>query len=244
MSTTSPPTATVHVLRVFTNAQGRYGNPLGVVLDGASVPADGRQALAARLGYSETVYVDGFADGGGSRKVQIFTPTSEIPMAGHPLVGTAWLLAQQDGTPSEFALSPVRLDSPVPCAVSGARARIDVTPSTAPDWELEQLADPGAVESAAVPGRGEHWQRTLIWAWDDAHDEPTVRARTFAWAWGVEEDEACGSGVVRLAALLGHGVRARTGRGSVVEATMRPDGLVRVGGRVVLDGRREEPVGA
>ena len=47
----------VSVLRVFTDAEGRYGNPLGVV-DAAAVAPRERQALATELGYSETIYVD------------------------------------------------------------------------------------------------------------------------------------------------------------------------------------------
>lgn len=47
------------VLKVFCAGDGRYGNPLGVVRDGRSCPDDAsRQALAAELGYSETVFVD------------------------------------------------------------------------------------------------------------------------------------------------------------------------------------------
>ncbi|MFD6980572.1 PhzF family phenazine biosynthesis protein, partial [Streptomyces sp. NPDC059956] len=47
------------VLRVFCAGDGSHGNALGVVRDGRSCPDDtSRQALAAELGYSETVFVD------------------------------------------------------------------------------------------------------------------------------------------------------------------------------------------
>jgi predicted PhzF superfamily epimerase YddE/YHI9 len=46
----------VAVLRVFNDAAGNFGNPLGVV-DAAAVPAQRRQVLATELGYSETVFV-------------------------------------------------------------------------------------------------------------------------------------------------------------------------------------------
>ena len=80
---------TLHTLRVFLGPDGGGGNPLEVVLDGVAVPPARRQAVAADLGFSETVFVDDPATGA----LQIFTPTVELPLAGHPLVGTAWLLA-------------------------------------------------------------------------------------------------------------------------------------------------------
>ncbi|MFD9101369.1 PhzF family phenazine biosynthesis protein, partial [Streptomyces virginiae] len=53
------------VLRVFCAGDGRYGNLLGVVRDGRTCPDDAsRQALAAELGYSETVFVDDPPGGG------------------------------------------------------------------------------------------------------------------------------------------------------------------------------------
>ena len=78
----------LHVLRVFTDEDGRHGNPLGVFLQGGEVPQSERQPIATALGFSETVFVDDLAAG----ELRIFTPASEIPLAGHPLVGTAWLL--------------------------------------------------------------------------------------------------------------------------------------------------------
>ena len=80
--------ATLHVLRVFVNEEGEFGNPLGVFLDGAEIPAGRRQGIAAELGYSETVFVDDAATG----SIRIFTPGAELAFAGHPTVGTGWLL--------------------------------------------------------------------------------------------------------------------------------------------------------
>src|SRR5918992_731313 len=80
-----------HLLRVFCGDAGEFGNPLGVFLDGAAVPHELRQAVAADLGFSETVFVDDAERG----EVRIFTPMTELPFASHPLVGTAWLLARE-----------------------------------------------------------------------------------------------------------------------------------------------------
>src|SRR5256885_13049130 len=81
----------LHVLRVFVGPDGRGGNPLGVFLDGSRIPDARRRAVALDLGFSETVFVDDPADGA----IRIFTPGAELPFAGHPTVGTAWLLAKE-----------------------------------------------------------------------------------------------------------------------------------------------------
>src|SRR3954447_24493064 len=83
-----------HLLNVFTAEDGSHGNPLAVFLDGAAVPAEARQQVAADLGYSETVFVDDPATG----ELRIFTPASELPLAGHPLVGSAWLIEHEYGS--------------------------------------------------------------------------------------------------------------------------------------------------
>jgi predicted PhzF superfamily epimerase YddE/YHI9 len=61
----------IHVLRVFCGPDGRYGNRLGVVLGGRAVAAEqDRQAEAARLGFSETVFIEDAVTG----VVDIYTP--------------------------------------------------------------------------------------------------------------------------------------------------------------------------
>ena len=85
----------LYVLRVFCDSEGQFGSPLGVVLDGPAIPPERRQPLAGELGFSETVYVDDLDTG----QVRIFTPAAELPFAGHPLVGTAWLLSRHLGSP-------------------------------------------------------------------------------------------------------------------------------------------------
>src|SRR4051794_8540276 len=88
--------ATLHVLRVFCAEGGDHGNPLGVFLDGAEVPAERRRAVAHELGFSETVFGDALA----SAACRIFTPGLELPFAGHPMVGTAWLLVREGHGPA------------------------------------------------------------------------------------------------------------------------------------------------
>ena len=79
---------------VFTDR--RYaGNPLAVVLDAEGLSDDQMQAIATEFNYSETTFVLPPADRAHSARVRIYTPTTEVPFAGHPNVGTAVVLARE-----------------------------------------------------------------------------------------------------------------------------------------------------
>ena len=85
---------------VFTD-QGKGGNPLAVVTDARGLTAESMQALAARFGHSETVFVLPPDNPQHHAKLRIFTPRREVPFAGHPNVGAGFVLAQQDADPPE-----------------------------------------------------------------------------------------------------------------------------------------------
>ena len=83
------------------------GNPLAVVLDSAGLTAPQMQALASEFNYSETTFVLPPETPGHTAHVRIFTPSREVPFAGHPNVGTAFALARQmaergERVPDEF----------------------------------------------------------------------------------------------------------------------------------------------
>ncbi len=78
-------------LDVFTDVP-LGGNPLAVFPDGAGLDTATMQALAREKNLSETTFV--FPSTEATRKVRIFTPGAEIPLAGHPTIGTWWLLAE------------------------------------------------------------------------------------------------------------------------------------------------------
>lgn len=69
------------------------GNPLAVVLEADGLTTAEMQAVAREFGYSETSFVLRPADPSHDARVRIFTPTVEVPFAGHPNVGTAFVLA-------------------------------------------------------------------------------------------------------------------------------------------------------
>jgi trans-2,3-dihydro-3-hydroxyanthranilate isomerase len=82
-------TADVFTDRVF------GGNPLAVVLDAVGLSSAQMQSIAQEFNYSETTFVLPPADPTHSARVRIFTPRCEVPFAGHPNVGTAFLLSRE-----------------------------------------------------------------------------------------------------------------------------------------------------
>ena len=71
------------------------GNPLAVVLDAEGLSDDAMQAVAREFNLSETTFVLPPADPTNTARVRIFTPGRELPFAGHPNVGTAFVLARE-----------------------------------------------------------------------------------------------------------------------------------------------------
>ena len=220
--------AELHVLRVFCDASWSHGNPLGVFLDGDEVPEERRQGVAAELGFSETVFVDDAASG----RMKIFTPGLELDFAGHPSVGTAWLLGKER--------EPVNVLRPpageVEVRIDGGLTYVTARPEWGPDWKLFQLPDALAVEEA--DGLPDDTEVGCIWAWID-EAEGTVRSRCFSHDDGIGEDEATGSAAICLATALERDVEIRQGRGSRLDAKSLGEGRAEVGGRVVLDEVRD-----
>jgi predicted PhzF superfamily epimerase YddE/YHI9 len=224
--------ATLHVLRVFCDADTEWGNPLGVFLDGSEVPEARRQAVAHQLGFSETVFVDD----AGRGECRIFTPGLELPFAGHPMVGTAWLLRREGH--SAPILRP-------PAGEIEARAEDELTYVAAraewsPPWKLIRLPQAAAVASLLEPAAADGLL-PYYWAWED-EGAGAVRARCFSLEDGIGEDEATGSAAIMLAAELGRELTIHQGEGSLLFARPLGEGRAEVGGRVVLDEVKEQPI--
>jgi predicted PhzF superfamily epimerase YddE/YHI9 len=223
---------TLHVLRVFVGPDGRGGNPLGVFLDGEAIAPDRRQAVAARLGYSETVFVDDAAEGA----IRIFTPGRELPFAGHPTVGTAWLF-HETGAPATTLRPPA---GDVPCRIDGERTWIRGQPEWVHPIRIDQLDSAAAVEGQPLQAMGEEGR--YVWAWID-EAAGILRSRYFATDVGILEDEATGAAAVVMGARLGRPLTIRQGVGSEILVRPQPDGSVEIGGRAELVEEREDPGG-
>jgi trans-2,3-dihydro-3-hydroxyanthranilate isomerase len=86
------PTFRYVVVDVFTDT-ALAGNQLAVFTDARGLDEETMQALALEIGFSETTFVLP-PEAGGTARVRIFNPDSEMQFAGHPVLGTAWVLAQ------------------------------------------------------------------------------------------------------------------------------------------------------
>lgn len=214
-------------LRVFCGEDGNGGNELAVILDGGSVAPAERQRAARLIGFSETVFVDDTAAG----TVRIFTPAVELPFAGHPLVGTAWLLAR-GGSPPQSLRPPA---GEVPARSEAERAWVTGRPEWAPPFELVQVGSPSEVDE--LEGAPAGHDLVGVWAWIDEH-AGSLRERVFAPRLGIAEDEATGAAAVALCGRLGRALTIRQGAGSVIKARPAGDGRVEIGGRVADDGVR------
>lgn len=220
----------LHVLRVFVNEDGEWGNPLGVFLDGGQIPEAARQGIAAELGFSETVFVEDRQSG----RIRIFTPGMELPFAGHPTVGTAWLLAET-GDPVEALLTPAG-------EVDVRTENADTFVAGRPEWafpiDFTELSSPAEVRALDGPPTGP--EASYTWAWID-EDAGTLRARCFVEEAGIAEDEATGAAAIVIGGRLGRAVTIHQGHGSVLLVRPLADGRVEVGGAVRLDEVRDHP---
>jgi predicted PhzF superfamily epimerase YddE/YHI9 len=223
---------TLHVLRVFVNEDAEWGNPLGVFLAGKQVPEGRRQQVAAKLGFSETVFVDDPSSG----LLRIYTPQIELPFAGHPIVGTAWLLAREGN--AAVALRPAAGE--VDVLDADGTPFVAAQPRWAPSFDYRRLHSPAEVRALSA---GAQNANLYAWSWID-EAAGTVRARSFVPEAGIAEDEATGSAAMALCSRLGRPIVIHQGHGSVLLCRPLEDGRVAVGGDVVLDEIREHPIDA
>src|SRR6476620_7127371 len=91
------------VVDVFTD-RPLAGNQLAVFTDARGLPSETMQALAREMNFSESVFVQ-LPEAGGHARLRIFTPTRELPFAGHPVLGTAFVLA------APLQLDEIRLET-------------------------------------------------------------------------------------------------------------------------------------
>lgn len=199
------------ILRVFTRDQDG-GNHLGVLTDVAGLSTEDMQAIAADLGFSETIFCDLEGDVPMAR---IFTPAIEMPFAGHPLVGLAWAL--QDLL--EVPVTAIRCQvgdvtvsfegAATWIAASGGQSVVPVDPppldgelavsvSMPMPYLLVRLSSARVVADLVPPPVS--FGEVLVWAWEDPGR--VVKARFFAGELAVPEDPATGSAAVALAAQL------------------------------------------
>jgi trans-2,3-dihydro-3-hydroxyanthranilate isomerase len=220
------------VLDVFT-AVALHGNPVAVFTDAAGLSDDVMQRAARELNLSETVFLfdddEGTPDGAVDARARIFTPAVELPFAGHPVLGTAFVVGAWTGA-EEVRLRTGAGVVPITLRRQGGEIVFGEMSQPIPRWEpfaraADLLAALG-VERAALPvevyDNGPHHVMVAV---DDPEivaglhpnlealralgavgvscfamtDERGVATRMFAPALGVAEDPATGSAAGPLA---------------------------------------------
>ncbi|MCA1776655.1 MAG: PhzF family phenazine biosynthesis protein [Loktanella sp.] len=117
------------------------GNQLAVFPDASTLPEAQLQSIAAEFNFSEVTFVYSPDDPSHTARVRIFTPTMEIPFAGHPTIGTAIALSDAGQT------SPMVLElgvGPLTCRVSEGKAAF----TTSTSFTAEAYPDPALVAAA------------------------------------------------------------------------------------------------
>ena len=114
-----------YIVDVF--AEEKYaGNQLAVVRGTADLPTQQMQQIAREINYSETAFILSERVENGGYPVRIFTPQQELPFAGHPTLGTAFVLQQEViGQPTETVVLNLRVGQ-IPVTLSYRDQQIDL----------------------------------------------------------------------------------------------------------------------
>jgi trans-2,3-dihydro-3-hydroxyanthranilate isomerase len=230
------------VVDVFTDTP-LGGNQLAVFKEAPGLTGTQMQRLARELNLSETVFLAPSEDGGDAR-VRIFTPDTELPFAGHPVLGTAVVIAEARGL-ERVVLETVLTTVEVALEMDGGKVKFGRLRQGAPPWEpypqAEELLAAVGVSRSGLPVEAYRNGPTHVYI--ELPDEDAVAAlrpdmarlaqlegvaancfagsgrrwktRMFAPALGIAEDPASGSAAGPLAMhLVRHG---RIRRGEEVE---------------------------
>jgi trans-2,3-dihydro-3-hydroxyanthranilate isomerase len=221
------------IVDVFTDTL-LEGNQLAVFTDAQAIPSERMQAIAREMNLSETVFVLPAQDGADAR-IRIFTPSNELPFAGHPTLGTAMVLGEPEGRQAVqletgAGVIPVEFEWADGRIVSG-RMRQPI-PTWEPYGRAEELLAALGVDASELPV--EAYRNGPLHAYVALASEPAVAAlepdlgalaklpdlgvscfagsgsrwktRMFAPAHGIAEDPATGSAAGPLALhLVRHG---------------------------------------
>ncbi|KRR26599.1 PhzF family phenazine biosynthesis protein [Bradyrhizobium retamae] len=123
------------------------GNPLAVVLDAGGLSTEQMQAIATEFNYSETTFVLPPRESANDAQVRIFTVNREIPFAGHPNVGTAFVLATLAAKPPARLLFEEKAGL-VPVEILTDHGKVVSTEFTAPQ-PLKRMSDVSVEQAAA-----------------------------------------------------------------------------------------------
>ncbi len=133
-----------YIVDVF--AETKYaGNQLAVVRDAGTLTADLMQSIALEMNYSETTFLLSDEPSHGGFNVRIFTPRAEVPFAGHPTLGTAFVIREEllGGDATEVSLN-LKVGQ-IPVSFESSEAGSDVLWMTQQPPSFGRILEPGSV---------------------------------------------------------------------------------------------------
>lgn len=216
---------------VFGDDEGNFGDKHGIIIDEKrAIDPARRLAIAAKLGYAETIFINDIA----KSDISFFAQTEEIPFAGTAALAVTGMLRNLTDK------NPIKLTShgnAITVEVDDKTIWVEAALAIMPPWHHIELASATEVENIS-PGEAKDFEHTMVWAWIDK-DAGTIRARTFAADWLLPETEANGSGSMMLAATLNRRIAVLHGKGSRILAEPKPNNMARLGGHVTVN---ESPI--
>jgi trans-2,3-dihydro-3-hydroxyanthranilate isomerase len=144
---------TFYIVDVF--AEQKYsGNQLAVFRNAAEIPADEMQTIAREMNFAETTFILSDAPRDGGYDVRIFTPEVELPFAGHPTLGTAFVIRQEIiDQPIERVVLNLQV-GPIPVTFDGDILWMEqVAPQFGQTLDVSQLAPVLNLDKAAFDPR-------------------------------------------------------------------------------------------
>ncbi len=198
------------ILNVFTNEKGEFGNPVGIIVDTENKIDDKkRQQMAIDSSFSEIVFINNLE----TKDVSIFSPTRQIPFAGHALVGVSYFFNNVLNLPTTEIVS---MDKVIKSWQEKNLTFVEADLSILPNWNFKEYKTPEEIEQITIQ-EALLLEHCLVWSWIDK-EKGIVRARTFASDWDIPEDEANGSGAMKLASLLNRNLIIHHGKGSAIHS--------------------------
>jgi trans-2,3-dihydro-3-hydroxyanthranilate isomerase len=180
------------------------GNQLAVYTDAREIPEDRMQDIAREMNFSETVFVLP-SEGDGHVRIRIFTPSTELPFAGHPTLGSAFVLA------GPLQLTEIRLETGVgvvPVSVEREGARISF------GWMLQPIPthEPYADEADLLAALGVESSQLPVEIYENGPRHVFVRLGSRDEVAAMEPDmgRLSGLGVVCASTFAGEGKRWKT----------------------------------
>ena len=199
------------VVDVFTES-AYAGNPLAVVLGADQLDTAALQAIANEFNLSETAFPMA-ADDGADYRLRIFTPEVELPFAGHPSIGAAWVLAQRG------ELTP----GPVVQSCGAGRLALEVAPGGGPVTLTggAPTCSPGVDADPLLRAVG-------LTARDTIGVEPRVCGTGLDWSYLLVRRESlarCAPDIAAMRAVGGAGVSVFAWDGEVAQARVFAGGV-------------------